>query len=286
MTDSTADSAADLARRKLTLFGVLAVALIALAYVPLIRTGRMDALGGWAVMGVMWAPGVAGMLASLIVSRNLRGMGWGLGRPHYLVLAYVLPLLYALPVYGLVWASGLGTFLPQMWLAETRSDSLSTALVLLLTRGFFFSIITALGEEIGWRGLLVPQLARLTSFRNVWLISAAVWLAYHVPIIVTTDYRGQGTPLAYSLACFAGLVFFDSAIMAWIRLRSGSLWPAAVLHAAHNLFVQGVFDAATGGPSSAWFTGEFAIGLVVTIAATAFVLTRPRGSIPTPLPAG
>ena len=66
-----------------------------------------------------------------------------------------------------------------------------------------------------------------------------------------------------------------SAVMAWIRLASGSLWTAAVLHASQNLIVQGIFDAGTrAGPVSAYVTGEFGAGLAVTIGIAGWVLWR------------
>jgi membrane protease YdiL (CAAX protease family) len=69
-------------------------------------------------------------------------------------------------------------------------------------------------------------------------------------------------------------------IMAWLTLKSRSLWPAALLHAAHNLFVQAVFDGATiEGPNANWLTGEFGIGLAITIAIAAWLLIR-FGGVP------
>ena len=93
--------------------------------------------------------------------------------------------------------------------------------------------------------------------------------------MIAADYRGEGTPILYSLACFALMIVGLSFIMAWITLRSGSLWPAALLHASHNLFVQGIFDAATvEGPAANWLTSEFGIGLAVTVAIAAFLVAR------------
>jgi membrane protease YdiL (CAAX protease family) len=64
-------------------------------------------------------------------------------------------------------------------------------------------------------------------------------------------------------------------IMAWLTLRSRSLWPAAILHATHNLFVQAVFDGATiEGPDANWLTGEFGIGLAIAIGLAAWLLVR------------
>ena len=52
--------------------------------------------------------------------------------------------------------------------------------------------------------------------------------------------------------------------MAWVRLRSGSLWTAAVLHASHNLSILGIFDHFTvDAGQTDLFAGEFGLGLAI-----------------------
>jgi len=67
---------------------------------------------------------------------------------------------------------------------------------------------------------------------------------------------------------------------AWLRLRSGSVWPAAILHASHNLFVQAFFDRVTvdTGPTR-WLTTEFGAALALAIVATAWIFWRARESV-------
>lgn len=274
---TVASSGAALARRKVTVFLVLVTVLVSTCYIWMFRSGNLGQLG---VSLLMWMPGLAALLTQLITVRSLKGLGWRPRTAKLLGLALVLPLLYALPVYGLTWLTGLGQFDPAGWQAAAGGIAVLPALGLLLTAGLLQSLFTALGEEIGWRGLLVPELAKLGSFRFVAVVSGLIWTLYHVPLIVMADYRGVGTPLWYSLLCFFPMVMGLSVVMAWLRLKSGSLWPPALLHASHNLIVQGVFDPATRpGPWSGYLTGEFGIGLVVTIALTAWLLSR-RGGIP------
>jgi membrane protease YdiL (CAAX protease family) len=68
---------------------------------------------------------------------------------------------------------------------------------------------------------------------------------------------------------------------AWLRLRSGSVWPAAILHASHNLWVQGFFDRVTvdTGPTR-WFVSEFGAALVVTLGITGWLFWRARRDLP------
>lgn len=262
------------ARVQLKLFGLLAVLLIGAAYVPILRAGSLGALGGMSLVLVMWAPGIAGMLARLFVTGSLKGMGWRLRTAPLLGLALVLPLLYCLPVYGPVWLSHLAGFDTAGWEEATGTSEPVAALGTLLTIGMAWSLFTAAGEEIGWRGLLVPQLARIMDFKRVWAISGAIWLAYHVPLIIAADYHADGSPRLWQLLCFALLVAGMSGIMAWLRLASDSLWPPVFLHASHNLIVQAIFDGAVlPGPYSPWITGEFGVGLAVTIGLCAWFLT-------------
>jgi membrane protease YdiL (CAAX protease family) len=67
------------------------------------------------------------------------------------------------------------------------------------------------------------------------------------------------------------MVLSISFVFAWLRLKSGSVWTGAILHASHNLYIQGIFTPLTGNTGkTAWFIDEF--GVVVPIAALAFAL--------------
>ena len=261
-------------KSKIVMFLVLALALSAIGWIPIIRAGTLAGGGGLWVLAVMWSPAIAAILTRLVTQHNVRGIGWIPRTPKLLGLAYVLPLLYAAPVYLLVWTTGIAGFNAGKWAVQAGLTPVS-GLVLLATVGVIASLISALGEEIGWRGLLVPELAKVTNFRNTALISGVIWASWHMPLVFGADYHGKGTPVAYSVVCFTAMVMATSFIMAWIRLKSNSVWPAALLHATHNLFVQGVFDLATvDKASTGWWTGEFGAGLAITITVAAFLLTR------------
>jgi membrane protease YdiL (CAAX protease family) len=66
---------------------------------------------------------------------------------------------------------------------------LPLSLFLLATVGFLINVVYALGEELGWRGLLVPELAKVTGFGGTVAISAGVWALYHYPLILFGDYH-------------------------------------------------------------------------------------------------
>jgi membrane protease YdiL (CAAX protease family) len=160
---------------------------------------------------------------------------------------------------------------------ETSAAAIGRYVLIRATLGVVLSMTTALGEEIGWRGFLVPELARKLSFARVALVSGVVWSLWHYPILLFADYHGQ-TPSWYSLSCFTLMVLGISFVFAWIRLASGSVWPAAILHASHNLWIQSVFDPLTGDTGrTAWVIGEFGAALAIAaIVAGLVVATRAK----------
>ena len=68
-----------------------------------------------------------------------------------------------------------------------------------------------------------------------------------------------------------------------MRLKSGSLWTAVILHASHNLFIQQVFDRLTVDRGrTQYFTTEFGLGMALFYLAVAYVCWRRRGELPQP----
>lgn len=246
--------------------------------------GRMDAGNLLYVTGAMWSPGLAALATKRIFREPITDLPWGWGGARYAWLAYLIPLGYTLPVYLIVWLTPLGGFLEADFLKRTAEEfgwsNFPPPLVLMLfvvftaTLGLVGKTSRALGEEIGWRGFLVPELSKVVGFGGVGLISGLMWAAYHFPVLLFADYN-KGAPAWYSLVCFTLMVVADSFILAWLTLRSKSLWPAAIFHGSHNLFIQSIFTPMTRdtGPTK-YIIDEFGVGLVVTISIAAVLAWR------------
>ena len=270
-------------QKKITIFLSLTVLFSALSYIPMIRAGTIGIQGGLFVFTLMWSPGLAAILTQLIANRRLRGMGWRLGSARWLGIAYILPVIYALPVYVFTWLTGLGIF-PNpsriARLAEEYSSTNTTTIVAIfvlfsLTLDMVGPLLSALGEEIGWRGLFVPELARTTNFTKTALISGVVWAAWHMPGIFLADLNDSGTPNLYAGTMYAVLIIALSFPFAWLTLKSGSLWPAVLLHAFHNQLIMGILDKLTGKTLiTPYITGEFGVGLALTGLVVAYVFWR------------
>jgi membrane protease YdiL (CAAX protease family) len=153
------------------------------------------------------------------------------------------------------------------------------ALLLAATVGFAASMTSATGEELGWRGVLVPELSKFSSFTTTALLTGLIWAVYHYPAIFFTNYHAQGSRIV-SFAAFTVLCFAACVILTWLRLRSGSVWPAAIFHASHNLFVQDVFDQLTISKSrTEYVTTEFGVGLAIVYSLVALWLWRRRHEV-------
>lgn len=280
--------------KKIAVFLGITLAVSCLFYYLIISSGTLKANGGLYVLLLMWTPGVAGIITQLIFEHTLKGMGWKPGKFKYLALAYIIPVLYCLVVYGLTWISGLGIFPSPQFVKDLAVSypglSGSTGLLaftgIMATLGVITSLLSALGEEIGWRGLLVPEMAKIMPYTRVSLISGAIWALWHMPLIFFADYQLPGVPVWYGALMFLIMVIGISFVFAWLRLRSGSLWTAALLHASHNLFVQAVFTPMTGQNAvTPYIIDEFGCGLAIAIAVTAFLFWRKRNSLPSESPA-
>ncbi|HIZ36792.1 MAG TPA: CPBP family intramembrane metalloprotease [Candidatus Ruania gallistercoris] len=93
------------------------------------------------------------------------------------------------------------------------------------------SSLAAFGEELGWRGWLLPNLLPLGRWPAL-LLSSVIWALWHAPIILLgynfgyTDARG--------LALMTGFCLGLGMFLGWLRLRTASVWPAVVGHGAVN----------------------------------------------------
>jgi membrane protease YdiL (CAAX protease family) len=240
------------------------------------------------VTGSMWSPAFAAFATKRIFGESVRELPWKWGSARNAWLGYLIPIAYALPVYIIVWVTGLGAFnlsiLPKIaqdfgWPNFPAGLALTLFILLTATLGMVAKTSRALGEEIGWRGFLVPELSKVVGFSGVGIISGLMWAAYHFPVLIFADYNA-GTSAWYGLTCFTIMVVADSFILAWLTLRSRSLWPAAILHGSHNLFIQSIFTPLTRdtGPTK-YVIDEFGIGLVITITIGAIVVWGKRAEV-------
>ena len=83
------------------------------------------------------------------------------------------------------------------------------------------------------RGYLQPRLMSLGRNRAMLLVGL-VWATWHMPLIFLTPfYHATGNKLIV-LPLFYGTVVAASFIFGYLRIYTGSVWPASIGHSAHN----------------------------------------------------
>lgn len=271
--------------RKIITFLILTFGLSTIFYSIIIKTGSIQTGGGIFTLALMWVPGLSGMITQLFFEKSLRGMGWKPGKAKFLLLAYLIPLIYSLVVYGITWLSGLGGVPNPAFIADIQegfkvTGSATTLYVILYilemsTLGVVMGLVSGAGEEIGWRGLFVPELAKVTTFAKTTLISGLVWTIWHMPLILFADYNLPGVPKWFSVLMFTVMVLGINTVFSWLCLKSKSWWPAAIMHASHNLFVQSIFTPLTVQHKiTPFIIDEFGVGLALAGIVLAVIFLR------------
>lgn len=248
--------------REITLFVLIAFGLAWCIYLPALFSGATpeDPLYGVSASLYMFTPGIAALLVSYFVWRPrsvLRATGLTPLRPIRRVGGYSVLALLILPAIGLI-ATLLAAVLDVIRLDLTGYSGFREALTerapslvdLLPDSGFplaallagvgvvavsIFPIafVTCLGEELGWRGYLLP---RLLPF-GVWpalLVSGFVHGLWHAPQLVIQSTAGGQDPVR--ILIFLAFCIVIGILLGWLRLASGSVWPAVIGHASNNSF--------------------------------------------------
>jgi len=259
----------------LSLFLILTVAFYILGYWLIFRMGRATPL--------MLSVGIAAILTSLIRNKKMSSLGWGWGTWKYAWLSYLIPFGIVAMAYIVIWIAGFGHWYNTEFILQQKSNynlaewsNFSIILFhLLMTASitFFISLPSVLGEEIAWRGFLVPELSKFMNFTGVALLSGFIWAAFHWPLIFKGLYGNSGTPLFYQIVIFTIFIMATSMIMTYLRYKTNSVWSAAIYHMSSNAFIQKFFNPMTlENQKSVWYIDEFGaiLAIIALITATYF----------------
>ena len=213
--------------------------------------------GGLWILLLMWVPGLTSLAYRFFAKIGFDDVGWRPGRLQYWLLAVATPLLVASISYSISWLTGVSELSPAPEDLLIR-NGVSSPLVLVLTAypiSFVFGCLAALGEELGWRGFLIPKLYK-TTWKYPLILSSVIWGVWHLPLILWGGYASSDIPLL-SAALFLVMILCSGVFVGWLRMTSGSVWVAMAYHAAHNLFLQTAFEVFNKpGRLSQYLSGE------------------------------
>src|SRR5215217_5612259 len=166
---------------KAAIFAVL-VLLLALATALLLNlfsvTSEFFGTGSY-----MLTPTLAVLIMLLVVTRDgFSKEGWKTLGLHRLGLkawwiAVLAPMLVGVLATAVVWATPLAAF--------DMPDNAGSQILNFFIQLVIFTLTFSLGEELGWRGYLLPQLLSIGWTRAMVLVGL-VWAAWHMPLIFLT----------------------------------------------------------------------------------------------------
>ena len=245
----------------------------------------------------MYAP----LLAALAVRADFKGMGW---KPKFKGnIGWLFLSAYAALPLALIGGALFYMIFPDLFdltgstlvvqgeqngvdlmaqLAEQGLDY-KTYLVISLVPSVvfapFFNIITAIGEEAGWRGFLYPELGKRFGKVAVWIIGGILWAAFHFPAMLIGGYEYGynyiGSPwlglIVFTLFCIAAGILENV-----VYEKTKSIWYPALLHGSINamLTIPPVFENAYATESLEKYAvfGPFGTGLIAALPLILFSL--------------
>ena len=142
----------------------------------------------------------------------------------------------------------------------------------LLQNGLFAVILApainmfpALGEEVGWRGYMMPRLKERFGLLNGRLLGGVVWGVWHWPLMLLVGYEYGtnylGAPVlglvVWCVVCFALNTLLDL-----LYEKTGCIWVPAIAHGAFNAIA--ALPQVLITPADAYYNvlGPMPIGLI------------------------
>lgn len=204
---------------------VLSLALLVAVMVPVIGEASLPV--------TMLTPALAAAIMLMIVSPEgrLRAMIAALGLDRIGLIGWPLaiagPVAIHLAGFVILSAAGLAVF------AAPEITGPAAAVPVKIAIGLMIGTALALGEEIGWRGYMLPRLLGL-GFLPAALLVGFVHGVWHLPIMLTTSfYHSAGNPIVV-VPLFLVTLTLAGVFYGFLRVWTGSIWPVAIAHAAAN----------------------------------------------------
>lgn len=213
--------------------------------------GKPAFMSQMVVLAAMFIPAISAIVTQKFVLRkSLLELGFKLGPFSMYAKTYGIIVLIFIINYGFTWLFiqkpdlSLNSFVDQ-FLPGVPLPLPSGLMIAILTFSTFiivpfFNLVPSLGEEIGWRGFLLPNLEPLGKIKAM-VISGMIWALWHTPIILILGF-GYGNQMWPGVLLHFTMVSGLGIWMAYIWLKTRSTILAAFMHATFNANAYGIWS--------------------------------------------
>ena len=163
---------------------------------------------------------------SMMLGIDLKGKKW-----LFFLVAVILPVIYATLGDVIIWLS-----CPEAFgITDVRPFVAITYPLLAVVSGVVLSF-AALGEELGWRGYMMPKLIELIGMPKAIITGGIIWGLWHAPLTCVGHNYGMDYPgfpyVGIILMCLMCMAL--GTVLTYVTIKTGSIWPAAFMHAINN----------------------------------------------------
>ena len=262
------------------LFWTFLIAWIAQVIAAVLYWNGLDVAGRLVLAVLMFAP-LSGVLLS---GQPLSGMGWKpllKGKIKTLLIAWFLPavltaigaVLYFAVFPGHFDLSGeyLAASVGAEALEQLEAQGLTYPLYILvsvvscLTYAPLINMVTAVGEEAGWRGFLYPQLKARFGKTKGRIIGGVIWGVWHWPIMWMIGYEYGTDYVGFPVVGMLIFCIYTTAIgilCDWIYEKSNCIWLPSIFHGAFNAIAAIPLTLCIPNTGSAILLGPAPIGVI------------------------
>jgi len=125
-----------------------------------------------------------------------------------------------------------GTIIPQ----PNKPAIFFVNILLSMVLATILTIPQALGEELAWRGYLQNIFINKFGVIRGIVFLGVIWGLFHLPINLA-GYNYLETPILGGFVYMTITCISLGAVFGWARIKTNSVWPAAVAHAAYNVII-------------------------------------------------
>lgn len=210
--------------------------------------GTLSGMDQFVSLGMLM-PALAALLTRYVTKEGfavtgkdslLLGISFKDGKWIYFVLAMVLPWVYFELGYALTLLLSPEAFdaaYPAVLEIADRERAVIFIQPLAMMVSGVIASFAAFGEEAGWRGYMMPRMIKLWGVKKAVVLGGIIWSIWHWPLTYIGHNFGRdyfGYPFTGFIAMCIMCVFMGI-ILTFVTYKSGSIWPAAFLHAVNNL---------------------------------------------------